>query len=146
MLTVKDLYKKSIPRNPLLFGLMQRVELAEKAGSGLVRMDNAMKNYNLPKPVIEADKNWFSITFARPDLQGGRKGGQISSRKGGQISERQKQLLHAIAGNPFISRRELSAIMNIQPSAVQKHLEKLKKLGILKRVGPDRGGHWELIE
>ena len=68
-LTVKDLYEKSIPRNPLLFDLMQRMELAEKAGSGLIRMRKAMRAYKLSVPRIKADKHWFSIYFIRPEME-----------------------------------------------------------------------------
>src|SRR3989344_1863405 len=68
-ITVKDLFERSIPRNHLLFGLMQRLELVEKAGSGLVRIQRAMKEYKLSSAEIKADKNWFSIAFKRPDLE-----------------------------------------------------------------------------
>jgi predicted HTH transcriptional regulator len=27
-----------------------------------------------------------------------------------------------------------------------RDLEKLKDLGLIKRVGPDKGGHWEIRE
>lgn len=68
-LSIDELYEKSIPRNPLLFGLMERMELVEKAGSGLVRIEKAMLDYKLDKPDIKADRNWFHITFKRPELQ-----------------------------------------------------------------------------
>lgn len=29
--------------------------------------------------------------------------------------------------------------------AVEKQLAKLKQDGILRRIGPDKGGHWEVI-
>lgn len=48
---------------------MEKMELVEKAGSGLVRIENAMAEYKLEKPVIKANKNWFQITFKRPVLQ-----------------------------------------------------------------------------
>lgn len=68
-LSIEDIYEKSIPRNPLLFGIMERMELIERAGSGLVRIEKAMEDYMLEKPIIKADKNWFQITFLRPELQ-----------------------------------------------------------------------------
>ncbi len=154
-ITVKDLFEKSIPRNRLLFGLMQRMELVEKAGSGLVRIQKAMKEYKLSNPTIKADKNWFNISFKRPDLQkesyeqrtGIQKGWSEEwskrwSEKG--LSERQIEVLELIQKNPKISRRELSEKLGINQSAVQKHLEKLKERGILKRVGSAKGGHWEI--
>ena len=48
--------------------------------------------------------------------------------------------------NPYISRKELSEKLNINPSAVQKHIQKLKLEGTIKRIGSDRGGHWEIIK
>jgi predicted HTH transcriptional regulator len=30
--------------------------------------------------------------------------------------------------------------------AVEKHLSNLKADGIIKRIGPDKGGHWEVVE
>ena len=66
---LSDLGKKSITRNKLLFGLFQRMNLVEKAGTGIIRIKNAMKEYKLQSPQIETDENWFTITFKRPDLQ-----------------------------------------------------------------------------
>src|SRR5680860_320118 len=60
---VEDLYKKSYPRNNLLFGLMQRMELVEKIGSGLMRINEMMDEYLLPHPVIEATDVYFGISF-----------------------------------------------------------------------------------
>ena len=34
----------------------------------------------------------------------------------------------------------------ISRSAIQKHIERLKDAQRLRRVGPDKGGHWEVIE
>jgi len=49
--------------NKLLFGLLQRMNLVEKAGTGILRIRNAMKEYKLEKPKIETDENWFTIIF-----------------------------------------------------------------------------------
>lgn len=43
--------------------------LVEKVGSGLLRINEAMEKYELPTPLIDADKHFFKITFIRPDLQ-----------------------------------------------------------------------------
>ena len=60
-----DLGKKSMPRNFSLFGLMQRMALVEKVGTGILRMNQAMDEYKLEKPIIEADENWFHIIFKK---------------------------------------------------------------------------------
>ena len=32
------------------------------------------------------------------------------------------------------------------PRAVEKQVANLKKVGLLHRIGPDKGGHWEVID
>jgi predicted HTH transcriptional regulator len=29
---------------------------------------------------------------------------------------------------------------------ISREIEKLKELGYIRRVGPDKGGHWEIIK
>ena len=41
--------------------------------------------------------------------------------------------------------RTLRLVMGISRSAIQKHIERLKDAQRLRRVGPDKGGHWEVI-
>ncbi len=31
-------------------------------------------------------------------------------------------------------------------SGIKKQIVKLKKKGIIKRIGADKGGHWEVVE
>lgn len=52
-----------MPRNFSLFGLMQRMALVEKVGTGILRMNQAMDKYKLEKPIIVADENWFNNYF-----------------------------------------------------------------------------------
>ena len=63
-----------------------------------------------------------------------------------ELSQREQQILLLILENPKISHLELNKKIGINPSAIQKQMNKLKEKGIIKRVGPDKGGHWEVIE
>jgi ATP-dependent DNA helicase RecG len=36
--------------------------------------------------------------------------------------------------------------LNISTRAVEKQIAKLKKEAKIRRVGPDRGGYWEIVE
>ena len=64
-LRIEDLGHVSLPRNPLLFGLMDRMELVENVGSGIKRIRDAMNEYGLRPPVIRPAETWFSLTFRR---------------------------------------------------------------------------------
>ncbi len=65
--------------------------------------------------------------------------------KGGQKkwSENMQKVFDLIKENPHITRKELCEKLNINPSAVQKHIEKLKSQNAIKRIGGAKGGHWE---
>ena len=63
-------------------------------------------------------------------------------RKGCQKTvDRLAELLKA---QPHLTQVGMSAALGISRQAVQKHLANLKKAGRLRRVGPDKGGHWEV--
>ncbi len=62
-----DLGRISRPRNTLLFSLLERMSLVENIGSGIKRMRDAMKGYNLAAPNIELGETWYSISFPRPE-------------------------------------------------------------------------------
>ena len=78
---------------------------------------------------------------ARGESQGGKK---KVVRKGGKKTA--DRLLELIRGNPKITFAEMVSAAGISRSAIQKHIERLKDAQRLRRVGPDKGGHWEVIE
>ena len=61
----KDFGKKSLSRNPLLFGLVHRMGLVEKVGSGIERMRLTMRNAGLKEPNFEF-RTFFTVILKRP--------------------------------------------------------------------------------
>ncbi|MDL2251777.1 winged helix-turn-helix transcriptional regulator [Odoribacter sp. OttesenSCG-928-J03] len=59
-------------------------------------------------------------------------------------SEKVIRLLELIKEKPTITRKELSEALQINPSAVQKHIEKLKNEGVITREGSDKKGFWKI--
>jgi len=55
-LTLETLGTRSIRGNPLLFGMMHRMNLVEKVGTGLKRIRNMCEAYPCHAPVIEGEK------------------------------------------------------------------------------------------
>jgi ATP-dependent DNA helicase RecG len=50
-----------------------------------------------------------------------------------------------IEGNPAISRAELTVQIGITPDGIKYYLDNLRKQGVLKRIGPDKVGYWEIV-
>jgi predicted HTH transcriptional regulator len=61
-----------------------------------------------------------------------------------KFTENLKNILELIEDNPTISFDELSEKIGISRRAIIKNTNKLKQLGLLKRIGPDKGGYWKI--
>ncbi len=68
--------------------------------------------------------------------------------KGGQKkwSETARKIYELIKENPYTTRKELCDNLGINPSAIQKHIDKLKKESIISRVNGSKGGYWEILQ
>ncbi|MFH1249853.1 MAG: winged helix-turn-helix transcriptional regulator [bacterium] len=62
-----------------------------------------------------------------------------------KLAESQKKILELIKINPKISKKEMSNRIGINTTAIDKNIEKLKQKGFLKRIGPAKGGYWEIV-
>ena len=61
----EDLGAKSVPRNPLLFGMFYRMGLVEQIGSGIRRIRQLCRDHGIAEPTIDVSENWVTTTFAR---------------------------------------------------------------------------------
>ena len=55
------------------------------------------------------------------------------------------KILTLINENHRITREELSAKTDLTIRGVEWNLNKLKKEGVLKRIGPAKGGYWKVV-
>jgi len=140
--------------------------LVEKAGSGFLRIKRAMEKYVLPMANIYFSKRLFEVTFQRPDLQVNSYKRRVIDGKGFEyarkdlqkdlnrdlqkdlikLNKNQKRVVAEIKKNNFVTQRELSKIVDINEKNIRNNIAKLKNLNIIKRVGPAKGGHWEVIK
>ena len=71
-------------------------------------------------------------------------GGKKSGKKGGKKTE--DRILDLLARNPKLTFAGMVEALGISRSAIQKHVERLKDAQRLRRIGPDKGGHWEVVK
>lgn len=58
----------------------------------------------------------------------------------------QKRIIDILIKNPQAGRKEIaSTIDNITEDGVKYNLGVLQAKGLIQRIGPDKGGHWEVI-
>ena len=67
----------------------------------------------------------------------------LSSEKAKDNSEK---ILGLIRRKPTISAIEIAKLISMSSRAVEKHIRKLREAGVLKRIGADKGGYWEILQ
>jgi ATP-dependent DNA helicase RecG len=48
--------------------------------------------------------------------------------------------------NAEISMLELSEPLNVNHKTIKRDINKLKQQGLIERIGPDKGGHWQITK
>jgi Fic family protein len=89
----------------------------------------------------EANSSSF-ITFMLQCLKQALQEMEESNQKSNQKSD--QKILSALRHNPFVTIRELQGVAGLSESGVKKIIRQLKAEGLIRRVGGDKGGHWEI--
>jgi len=145
-------------RNPIVASLLSRTIFVEKLGTGINRIRRAMESSNLPAPEFKFYEysfyvNLFDETMIKGAVTEPQKTveetvGQIErefKKLGENVGENEAKIFNLISQDKNITYVELANKLNITEKSVYKNIEKLKKKGLLKRIGPAKGGHWEVI-
>ena len=144
---------KSIPLNPLLADTFYRAGFIEHWGRGIKRICDECKANGMKIPRFEIVSTDFAVIFkanykydyGNLDDQGSTT--QKTTQKTTQIkSVVAKRILDVIDENKDVTLQELADSLGKTRDGIKYHINKLQNLGILKRVGPDKGGYWEIVE
>ena len=57
----------------------------------------------------------------------------------------QKTIVEIIISNSNVTIPEVARQLGLNPRGIAKHFKVLQDKGVIRRVGPDKGGHWEVI-
>jgi len=147
--------EKSIARNPLIADTFYYAKDIERWGSGFKRIVDECKTANV-RVKFENIKTGFQVTFYRQEIKSDeglnerlnkkeRGGEKVGEKVGEKLSHNQAKIMELIRSNLSISARELSVSVGISSRKIEENISKLKERGLLRRVGPDRGGHWEVV-
>jgi ATP-dependent DNA helicase RecG len=72
----------------------------------------------------------------------------IPTLQGSNVEATQKstqKIINLIRENPYVTTQEIADSIGIIRRTIAKHIRSLQDKGIIKRIGPDKGGHWEVV-
>ena len=54
--------------------------------------------------------------------------------------------MQLMSGNSKITYDELAQITKKHRDTIREHIKKLQEKGLITRIGPDKGGYWQVTE
>lgn len=82
--------------------------------------------------------------FERDDVRFSVSGTQDGTQEKSSQKTPQK-ILELVKEDAYITTQRMADLIGIDRSNVARAIKKLQLQGILRRVGPDKGGYWEII-
>lgn len=141
-------------RNPLIAQLLTRIHMMEAWGRGM-----SLILENEPGAQFEEIAGMFIACFARApvaedingednqktDTKTSTKTGMKTDTKASGLTKQEEGVLSVIQATPALSLQEIAEKTGFSKSGARYHIDKLKKLGVLRRVGGAKGGRWEIV-
>ncbi len=62
-----------------------------------------------------------------------------------KVTVNQQKILDVIKENPFVTQEELAQIIGLSRKSIIQNMKKLQENGLLKRIGADKNGRWEVV-
>jgi ATP-dependent DNA helicase RecG len=151
------------PRNPLVVEVLRDYGYVDARGMGIrTKVIPLMREHNQTDPLFKATEDFVKTDLFR--LKGHRdpKSDRLSTNKRSEmaqcdpikteidplidlLNEVQGQLLSALQKEPKAGYNTLAELLNVSPATVKRHIQKLKNMGRLKRIGSKKSGYWEVI-
>ena len=140
----------SNPVNPLIADALYLTGHIERIGTGLEDLFKVCRSAGLPRPKIELFGGEFHLTVFRKKTNKKTNKKTVNDKKAGQplqvrLAESSKMVLDAIRKRPETSIAQLALTTGLSVEGVRYQIAKLKKAVGLVHVGPDKGGHWEVV-
>lgn len=146
--TVETLMNKHISkaRNPKIAHVFFLAGFIEAWGRGYEKIMREFDKANLKYPTFKEEHGGVSAIIPREIFMSIRGGQDPTGAKNDakNITERQSMILTLISKNPNISLDAVAEAVGVSSPTIDREIAKMTNL--VKRVGPKKGGHWEIIE
>ena len=151
-------------RNTAIFNIFALVDIGERSGMGLANLHGLWKKYGYAEPKItetyDPDRTVVIVT-TDDDTASGVKPDQNPTRVRPEPDQNPtrtrleilrvlpcscRQVFESIVADNKITYRAMVSKLSLNKDTVNTAVGTLIKHGLLRRVGPKKGGHWEIVD
>lgn len=138
----------SIRRNPIICDLFSRLKFMERRGSGLRKIIDQYPDDIVP--LFRSTEQTFVVTLKKlnygkvsmpTDTDGGIENGIDDG-----VEKNTEKILNAILADPKITQKRLADETGFSVRTVARELKRLRDTDVIRRVGSDRSGYWEIVK
>jgi len=155
--TVEKLLDKhaSQPFNPDLANVFFRAGMIESWGRGIERIMQACREAGVPTPEVSCDVTglWMSFHFlpehqldSEHEEDSGTTQDGLGEKLGEKLGENRQRMLEKMRAEPTISIVSLAQHLELSSTAIENNIRWLKEHAFIRRVGPAKGGYWEVLK
>ena len=140
----KEMFFKGIstPRNKELMRVLSDLKYVEQTGYGVPEV---LKHYD--KNIFDIEENYINVSIPYDaEVMASMRVSDVGAENGAENdteNDTEKTIISAIKSNPYVSQEALAKLCNKSRITISRIIKKSNKI---KRVGPDKGGHWEIVE
>ena len=167
MVRIDNIRQMHFSRNPKIVQFMQQYKLVKEFGEGVDRMFREMAEAGNPAPEYKQIdfmvKVRLNSALREKTVEGTTQKSTLNSTSESTLRDNNnkvveqeteekttqkttQKILSFIKHDASISRKKLAELCGITPDGIKWQLKQMQKDGLIHRVGPDKGGHWEVIE
>ena len=127
-LPVETIYRggNSKARNPKIQNMLRMIGFGENVGSGFPKIIAAWKETNWGDPQLLNKLN-------------------APANASVKLSKTQIAIVKAIINNNHVTYDDLKTILGVDRSTITRNIAVLKEKGVIRRVGEDKNGYWEVL-
>lgn len=156
-LTIEEMRRGNVShrRNPLIADLFRRIEMVEAWGRGMpLILENApdvefreiarlfVASFERPSATVETTPE-TGVSTPKTTPESAQTTPETADPRQKNTKERLLQLLRE---QPQLSASAIAEALGMGKDGAKYHLNQLKQAGKLRRVGPTKGGRWEVID
>ena len=161
-------------RNPKIAAFLKAYHCVKEFGEGMDRICREQEANGAQPPSFRTDDFILKITVPKVNVKVNENGGKVTEKvnennekvtvkvnenrqrliekliekakaNGDKLTENRIAILELMIDNPYVSVVELAKTIGISVNSIMRNIDYLRGK-YLRRVGPDKGGFWEIIE
>ena len=152
-LPVEKIYEggTSRARNPRIQNMLRMIGYGENLGSGFPMIVSAWKDAGWGEPKLENQIDLDEVELSLPvqtkvDETEKYLESTLKNTLKNTLKGTRKSIVEIMMKNPNITITQIAKQLRMNSRGIDKHIKSLREQGIIRRVGPDKGGHWEIIK